>query len=77
MAQQFSTAFSPGPDPGDPDPGSGDPDPGDPGWSPTLGSRHGACSPSAYVSPLSVCLSWTNKYNLKKKIQEFSSPYCH
>ena len=33
VAQRFSAAFGPGPDPGDP------------GSSPTLGSLHGACFP--------------------------------
>ena len=47
VAQWFSTAFSPGCDPGDP------------GWSPTLGSLQGACFSSACVSSShSFCASY-------------------
>ena len=52
VAQRFSTAFSPGPDPGDP------------GSSPTSGSLHGACFSLSCVSAslsLSLSVSLMNK----------------
>ena len=54
MAQGFSAPFSPGCDPEDP------------GWSPTLGSLHGACFVSA---SLSLCLSWIHKIKSLRKIK--------
>ena len=51
VGQQFSTAVSPGRDPGDP------------GLSPTLGSLHGACFSLCLclcLSLSSLCFSWIN-----------------
>ena len=45
VAQGFSAAFCPGPDPGEP------------GWSPTLGSLHGACFSLCLCLCLSLSLS--------------------
>ena len=66
VAQRFSTACSPGHDPGDP------------GLSPALGSLHGACFSLCISASLSLSLSvslWINKILKKKREKKERKPH--